>query len=197
MEPTSNSTVEELMADPVVVDMAEEMVNSMWGRRWMAIHTDDDGNPGFSFMAISEIEYTERGGSAPHGVKDIAVAVCKVARRMIETETKDARTADSSLPVLAFPAALQLGRRSPCPVVPVAGRSSSRRMLARAPEPMIEYDWPDGDAGTALHKAHCREDRCIYGCGCPCHDGVHLKYSRQARARGLRYRLLRLIRARR
>lgn len=26
--------------------------------------------------------------------------------------------------------------------------------------------WPPG-----LHEAHCRDDRCILGCDCPCHRG--------------------------
>ena len=26
--------------------------------------------------------------------------------------------------------------------------------------------WPAG-----MHELHCREDRCVYGCDCPCHRG--------------------------
>lgn len=35
--------------------------------------------------------------------------------------------------------------------------------------------WPEGLDGFLLHRLHCREDRCCYGCDCLCHghDGLY------------------------
>lgn len=41
-------------------------------------------------------------------------------------------------------------------------------------EAAMKFDWPDGDSGRLLHELHCREDRCVHGCGCPCHAGIYM-----------------------
>jgi hypothetical protein len=33
---------------------------------------------------------------------------------------------------------------------------------------------PDEVWRNGLHQLHCREDRCVLGCGCPCHRGEDL-----------------------
>lgn len=33
--------------------------------------------------------------------------------------------------------------------------------------PMEEWRWSRG-----LHRLHCREDRCVFGCSCPCHPDI-------------------------
>lgn len=35
-------------------------------------------------------------------------------------------------------------------------------------------NWPEGDEGKHLHALRCREDRCCFGCDCPCHLGVDM-----------------------
>jgi hypothetical protein len=49
--------------------------------------------------------------------------------------------------------------------------------------------WPAG-----LHEIHCREDRCVLGCDCPCHRGEPVP---QLRKRRIRRFLLWLLPARR
>jgi hypothetical protein len=46
---------------------------------------------------------------------------------------------------------------------------------------------PDREAWlNGLHQLHCRGDRCVYGCDCPCHRGEEVpELRRQGRLRDL------------